>query len=128
MSAKRLSLFIGPAITLHRQQQQMGGPAVQKARGQGSSPSGFYRREGRIVETPWGRLCFAAPLKQPHIATVLEIEEVLGLPFGTLIATAGELAREHDEAVAKATAELRVSKEVLMERARGGEWALPTSG
>lgn len=126
MDAARLSLFIGPAIAHHRHELGVGGPTLQKRQGK-ASPAGFYRQEGRVVPTRWGRVCFQAPLRDPHIGTLLEIEQALGIRFGTLIATAQVLHDEHEAAVVQGMAETKLSRDDLIAQIRAGEWRATTS-
>lgn len=125
MDAARLSLFIGPAITITRTEQRVGGPTLQKLRNR-ASPAGFYRQEGRVVATRWGRVCFAAPLQNPHINTLLGVEEALGVPYGTIIQTAQALIVEHDQAVAQGMAETKLDRDAFIQQVRTGRWA-PTT-
>lgn len=126
MDARRLALFIGPAIAHARHEQGVGGPTLQKRRNR-ASPAGFYRQEGRVVQTPWGRICFAATLPDPHIGTLLGVEEALGVPYGSLIQTAQVLAVEHDAAVTRGMAETQLDRDTFIAQVRVGQWRATTS-
>lgn len=126
MDAARLSLFIGPAIAVARADQQVGGPTLQKRR-QRASPAGFYRQEGRVIPTTWGRVCFQAPLKDPHVGTLLGVEEALGIPYGSLIETAKLLHDEHERAIAQGMAATGLDRDTFIAQVRVGQWRATTS-
>lgn len=119
MSAEAsIDLFVPCAIRVLRQESGLTGTVVQERLGV-SGKSGFYRTEGRIVQTKWGRVCFTRPASIT-LDRLVKIAEVLESTPEEVFAVARELHAEHEDAIARGCRHFGVDREAFIQHVRGG--------
>lgn len=82
--------------------------------------AGFYRREGTIVQTVYGRLCFT---RKPRLTVdaLSAVADAMGEFPEAFWAEARALREEHDATVARACSSLGVNKDTFASQVAAGK-------